>query len=294
VTLFPSLAKSPISRRQFLSTSVLATAGTALYAGEIERHWIQVTRHEVPLPGLHAAFNGMRIVQISDIHMNEFTEPLFLREGIRQVNGMNADAIFITGDFVTFGAKVHKFAKAAAWQCAEILRELQCKSIYAVLGNHDMGGFGREVTRALTASGIMVLNNSHVALERGGARVWLAGVEDPYAGEPNPEAAIPKSIRNVPGEPVILLCHGPDYANELLAQPAGQAVSLMLSGHTHGGQIRLPYFGPLRLPPMGQEYVEGWFKLGAMQLYVNRGLGTVGLPFRFNCPPEISLLTLRA
>jgi predicted MPP superfamily phosphohydrolase len=89
------------------------------------------------------------------------------------------------------------------------------------------------------------------------------------------------------------MCHTPDYADDLLAHPAGQAVDLMLSGHTHGGQVRLPLIGALSLPPLGQKYVEGWFQLGGMQLYVNRGIGTVGLPFRLNCPPEITLMTLR-
>ena len=89
------------------------------------------------------------------------------------------------------------------------------------------------------------------------------------------------------------MCHAPDYADDLLAHPAGMSVDLMLSGHTHGGQIRLPLVGALQLPDMGKKYVEGWFKLGRMQLYVNRGIGTVGVPFRLDCPPEISLFTLR-
>jgi predicted MPP superfamily phosphohydrolase len=80
----------------------------------------------------------------------------------------------------------------------------------------------------------------------------------------------------------------------LLAQPAGQSVKLMLSGHTHGGQIRLPFIGAMQLPPMGKKYVEGWFQRGGLQLYVNRGLGAVGVPFRFDCPPEITLFTLRS
>ena len=88
--------------------------------------------------------------------------------------------------------------------------------------------------------------------------------------------------------------HAPDYADELLAHLAGTPIDLMLSGHTHGGQVRLPFVGALDLPPGGKKYVEGWFRLGSMQLYVNRGIGTIGLPFSFDCPPEISLFTLRA
>ena len=139
-----------------------------------------------------------------------------------------------------------------------------------------------------------VLRNSYLPLERGGSRIWLAGLDDPVCGQPDPDQAIPSSIRNVTGEPIILMCHAPDYVDELRTHPAGQAVSFVLSGHTHGGQIRLPLIGPLHLPPGGRKYVEGFFRLGDTQLYVNRGIGSVGVPFRFDCRPEITLFTLRA
>jgi hypothetical protein len=113
-------------------------------------------------------------------------------------------------------------------------------------------------------------------------------------GLPDPEATIPASIRNIPQEPIILLCHAPDYVDDLLKLPSGQGVSLMLCGHTHGGQVRLPLIGPLILPEMGRKYVAGWFRFGQLQMHVNRGIGTVGLPFRLDCPPEISMLTLRS
>jgi hypothetical protein len=107
------------------------------------------------------------------------------------------------------------------------------------------------------------------------------------------EAAIPPAIRHQKNEPVVLMCHGPDYADALIRLPSGQAVNQMLSGHTHGGQVRIPYLPPVHLPPLGQKYVEGSFKIGPIQLYVNRGVGTVGVPFRLDCPPEITLFTLR-
>jgi hypothetical protein len=89
------------------------------------------------------------------------------------------------------------------------------------------------------------------------------------------------------------MCHAPDYADKVLQHPAGKAIDLMISGHTHGGQIRLPLVGALELPELGKKYVEGWFRLGDMRLYVNRGIGTVGLPFRLDCPPEITVMTLQ-
>jgi predicted MPP superfamily phosphohydrolase len=294
VSLFSSPTKAPVTRRSFLAASACAAAGLAVYSGEIARHWLELSHYNVRLPGLAAEFDGFRIAQLSDIHLDEFTEPFFLREAIRQINASNPDAVFLTGDYVTYGITPLKIARGAAWQCAGMLRELACKAIYAVLGNHDTIIGAEEVIAALAANDITVLNNTHEPLERGGARIWLAGVADPLIGLPNPEAAIPAAIRNLAHEPVILLCHAPDFADTLMAQPVGQTVALMLSGHTHGGQVRLPLLPPVHLPELGRKYVEGWFRLGSLQLHVNRGLGTVGVPFRLNCPPQISLLTLRA
>ncbi len=286
--------RPPISRRSFVKAGLGGAAGLAIYAAGIERHWIEVTLHDVPLAGLSAAFNGLRIVQLSDIHMDEYTEPYFLRHVVDRINGMRPDMVVLTGDFISFGLAPVGFAVGAAWQCANILSGLQCKHLYAVLGNHDVGVDPKAVTAALTANGIRVLTNACLPIERQGGRFWLAGLDDPVLGAPDPERAIPNAIRNVPHEPLILICHAPDYVDTLLERPEGEAVNLMLSGHTHGGQVRLPLVRALHLPELGRKYVEGWFRFGPMQLYVNRGVGTVGVPFRFDCPPEITLFTLRA
>lgn len=293
MTLPAPSSRAPITRRRFLTAAACAAGGFALYAGEFERHWIGITRRDVLIPGLPHAFDGFRIAQLSDIHLNEFTEPFLLRDAINCIDGMNPDIVALTGDFITRSPITRRIFHSSEWECAEILSHLKCPFRYACLGNHDVMVGINKVTKALTANGIAVLNNAHLPIERDGARFWLAGLEDPLSGHPNPEAAIPASIRNLPGEPVILLCHGPDYVDNLLTHPSGHAVALMLAGHTHGGQIRVPLMGPIRLPPMGKKYVEGWFRFGSLQLHVNRGIGTVDLPFRFNCPPEISLLTLR-
>jgi predicted MPP superfamily phosphohydrolase len=287
-------SKRLFSRRRFLTASLYGAAGLALYAGEIERHWIEVTEHDIYLSRLPAAFDGMRIAQLSDIHMDEFTEPFLLRHAVEHINRIKPDAVFLTGDFVTLGPLSREFSIGAAWQCANILAGLECKRLYAALGNHDVLVGRKDVAAALAANGIALLTNAYLPIERAGARIWLAGLDDPLTGHPDPELAIPKSIRNVPNEPVVLMCHAPDYADTLLHHPAGQAVGLMLSGHTHGGQVRLPFLGAMALPDMGKKYIEGWFPLGSLQLYVNRGLGTVNLPFRFDCPPEITVFTLRA
>ena len=289
-----SLPKTPISRRRFLFGGACAGAGLALYGGEGERHWIEITHRDVFLPGLSPAFDGFRIAQLSDIHLDEYTEPSLLLDAIHHINSMNPDAVFITGDFVTYGILPAKLAIGSAWQCANLLNQLECPHRYAVVGNHDVLLSGAAIIEALSANGITVLDNAHLPIERSGARFWLAGVDDPVEGIPIPDLAIPESIRNVPHEPIVLLCHAPDYVDDLLAIPAGRALSLMLAGHTHGGQIRIPLIGATNLPPLGRKYIEGWFRFGNLQLYVNRGLGTVGVPVRFNCPPEIALLTLRS
>jgi predicted MPP superfamily phosphohydrolase len=283
-----------ITRRGFLKGGAIAVAGLAVYAGEIERHSLQTTYFDVRLPGLAPEFEGYRIAQLSDIHIDEFTEPFFVRDAVNRINQLQPDAVFLTGDFVTHQIAPEKFAEGSAWQCANILNALKCPRRYAIFGNHDVMVGEDLIRNALEDNGITVLRNDYLPLERGGARVWLAGLDDPFLGQPDIEATVPAAIRNQRNEPVILLCHEPDYLDVVARQPAGQAVNFVLSGHTHGGQVRLPFLPAFHLPPMGHRYVEGWFQVGRMRLYVNRGLGTVGVPFRLDCPPELTLFTLRA
>jgi predicted MPP superfamily phosphohydrolase len=286
--------KRTSSRRTFLKAGLLGAAGLALYSGEVERHWIDVVERDVTLSGLSSEIEGMRIVQISDIHMNDFTESFFLRDVVERINQLKPDVVFLTGDFVTTGKPPNTKAHEAAWQCARILEGLDCRQVYAILGNHDVNSGARVVYDALNKSGIIVLRNAYLPIERGKGRFWLAGLDDAMVGHPNLDLAIPEKIRNVRNEPVILMCHEPDYATNVQAHPAGQAVDFMISGHTHGGQVRLPFIGALVLPPLGRLFVEGLFELGSMKLYVNRGIGTIQVPFRLDCPPEITLFTLRA
>ena len=287
----------PITRRRLLRGGFLGAAGLAVYSGEIERHWIDIVHTDVRLPNLPEAFDGARLVQLSDIHLDEYTEASFLRRVVDQIDRLQPDAVLLTGDFVSEGPASKHFAIGAAWQCANILSQLKCSQLYAVLGNHDVAVSTPAVIEALSANRIAVLDNASMPIDRlggrTGGRIWLAGVDDPVNGDPDPESAIPASIRNRPEEPVVLMCHAPDFADDLLPTPPGKAVSLILSGHTHGGQIRLPLLGAWALPELGRKYIQGWFRLGATQLYVNRGIGTVGVPFRLNCPPEITVITLR-
>ncbi|MFC5861505.1 metallophosphoesterase [Acidicapsa dinghuensis] len=293
MTLSRATRGTSLSRRNFLVGAAACIVAPGFYAGEIERHWTEITHTDALVPNLPPGFEGVRIAQLSDIHLDEFTEPYYLRDVVHAVNKLAPDFVFLTGDFVSDGPLPRRIARHAAPHCAAILSELTCANVYACLGNHDFLTDPKLVGDALTSARIHVLRNSHLPIERNGSRIWLAGLDDPLCAMPDPDAAIPASIRQIPSEPVLLLCHGPDYADILLRHPAGKSVSLMFSGHTHGGQVRLPFLGPVHLPRMGQKYVEGWFHLGNLNLYVNRGIGTVELPFRFNCPPEVTLFTLK-
>lgn len=276
-----------LTRRSFLGVSAASLGGLALYAGEVSRHELSVEEHTIHLKRLPDAFRGMRIVQISDFHYAEYTEPFFLREVVRRVNRLKPDMVLMTGDFISFGPLPYSYARAHAPECASILSGIECPLRYASLGNHDTTIGPEYVIRPLEEHRIPVLVNRSVALERDGQRLWLAGVGSACCSDANPGAAIPQASLSG-NEAVILMAHEPDTLPEM----ARYNVDLMLSGHTHGGQVRFPFLPPLELPPLGQDYIEGLFRHGPTQLYVNRGIGAVGLPFRFNCPPEITVFTL--
>src|SRR5208283_2294111 len=275
--------KNRLTRRNFLLGSAAAAGGLALYSGEFARHEISIVNRDVALTKLPDAFHGYRIAQISDIHFDEYTEPSFLRRVVGQVNRLAPDLVLMTGDYVSNSPLGHDFAHGAIFRCADLLRELTCPLRFAAMGNHDSILGAPNIREALATAGIPLLVNQHVAIERAGERLWLAGIADPLSNKPDLGLAVPAS----PDGPVLLLCHAPDYADKVLAHPRGALVDLMLAGHSHGGQVRLPLVGALHRVDGGKKYVQGLFRLGHMQLYVNRGIGTIGLPFRLNCPPEI-------
>lgn len=275
------------TRRTFLALSAASLGGFALYAGEIARHELSVEAHTVQLPRLPDAFRGMRIVQISDFHFAEYTEGFFLREVVDHVNRLQPDMVVFTGDFITFLPMGRAYARRHMPECASILSAIRCPLRYATLGNHDMYVGSPYVIGPLEEHGIPLLVNTAVPLERSGQRLWLVGLGSACVQDADPQRAVPRSaIRDK--EAMIVLAHEPD----ILPEVARYSPDLMLSGHTHGGQIRFPFVPPMKLPEYGKRYVEGWFRYGPTQLYVNRGIGTVGVPFRLNCPPEITVFTL--
>jgi predicted MPP superfamily phosphohydrolase len=154
------------------------------------------------------------------------------------------------------------------------------------MGNHDAAAGEAQVSGAVQAAGIKVLRNVAVAVEKNGARFWLAGVGDVMARNADLEAALAPVTANAP---VVLMAHEPDYADYVCRFP----VDLQLSGHSHGGQIRIPFVRPLYLPDLAQKYFLGLYNIGRLTLYTNSGLGTIGIPVRLNCPPEVTLLRIR-
>lgn len=254
----------------------------------IEPNLPRLVRREIALKRWPQALNGFSVALLADFHYDPYFSVHPLKAAIPLVNDLHPDLILLGGDFVSMPAFVDEIKAAlAAEPCARLLRELHAPhGVWAVLGNHDYGTDPDHVAHALLAEGIPVLANESTPIERNGVRAWLAGVDDVLAGA----ADLEKTLRHIPaGEAVVVLAHEPDFADYVSRFP----VDLQLSGHSHGGQVRLPFLPPLYLPALAKKYYWGLRKVGPLTLYTNAGLGTVGVPVRFNCPPEITLLTLR-
>jgi uncharacterized protein len=284
------LAFLPTTRRKFIR--VAATAGVAALAADstlIEPNRPRIVRMEIALRRWPARLEGFSIALLSDFHYDRYFSVHPLHASIDMVNDLRPDLIALTGDFVSVSlfSKNDKEAAIAAEPCARLLRQMNAPlGLWAVLGNHDFYSDPQRVTADLRAQGIQVLANQSVAIERNGARFWLAGVNDVLSGTAN----LTSALHDVPAEEAtVLLAHEPDYADYV----SHYAVDLQLSGHSHGGQVRLPFLPPLYLPDLARKYVRGQYKIGPLTLYTNSGLGTVGLPVRLNCPPELTLVTLR-
>jgi predicted MPP superfamily phosphohydrolase len=283
----------PLTRRQFLATSALGAAGlAAIGAGALYHDTtnLQLTWLEVRLRRLPSAFDGLRIVQLSDFHYDRYVDVRVITAAVEMANSLQPHMAVLTGDFVTQGPFTERHDIRSARQaepCSRILSGLRPPlGTFAVLGNHDYYTDPEIVAEILRSRGFHLLRNQSFPVERDGARLWMAGINDAVAGADD----VGHALENIPSsEAVILLAHEPDFADWV---PQGR-VDLQLSGHSHGGQIVLPIIGPPYLPPLARKYPWGLRRLGPLTLYTNRGIGTITLPFRYNCPPEVTLFTLR-
>jgi uncharacterized protein len=238
-----------------------------------------VNEERIWLDALPSGFHGLRVVQISDIHHGLFLPKEWLSEAVRQANRLNPDIIALTGDFVTY-------SRRNIGPAAELLGRLRARyGVFAVLGNHDFRVDAGAITEALRRQHIDVLRNRHVTLWFGGESVYLAGVDDYGYG-----ADLRRAMRGVPREAAtILLAHNP----RVIHLASRHNVSLVLSGHTHVGQVNLPLLGTVYgRSPERLRYKIGWDRMAATQIYVSCGIGTIVLPWRLRCPAEITHLEL--
>jgi len=245
-----------------------------------EERRVAVTQATLKLRQWSSAFDGLTIAFLTDLHCSPWTPPDFLAQVIAQTNQLKPDVILLGGDYVTQNTN---YVPAVV----EVLSALKAPSgVYFVLGNHDHRAAPELIRNALTKIGFVDVDNSGQWLTCGDARLRIAGVGDLRRDHQDLRAALSDATEQ---DAVILLSHNPDYAMTL----SDPRVRLVLSGHTHGGQIILPRIGPPVTNSMyGSRLLSGLIHFGTFQLYVSRGIGTVGLPLRYNCPPEITLLTL--
>ncbi|MCC0177620.1 metallophosphoesterase [Waterburya agarophytonicola K14] len=255
-----------------------------IYSSKIEPNWIEIVPINLTIPNLSPAFNDFKIVQISDLHTSQFMPDQRLNKIIELVNQQNSDAIAITGDIIT------KRRSFDAKKLRENLSKLVSKDgTFSVLGNHDhWGKQTNRLKKTLKKSNINNLDNQVYVIKRGSEKLAIAGIDDPYWGQPDLERVIERLPDSTPA---ILLVHEPDYIE---TSAKTYKFDLQLSGHSHGGQIRLPFFDPLVLPPGGRKYFIGLNRVEDTLEYTNRGLGMTGLSFRFNSRPEITVFTLHS
>lgn len=273
-----------LTARRFLKRRELITLALSGPEPELPRALArdpEITRTDIWLNRLGAAHDGLRVVHLTDIHLSLFTPLEYVQRAVRMANQLRPDLVVLTGDYVTL-------SPAYIWPAARALRRLRARlGVFAVLGNHDFRVDAGEITRALRAQHIRVLRNANYALRAGGDTLWVLGVDDLWSGDDD----LPAAMRSVPArDPKMLLCHNPQGIH----RAAAHGIDFVVSGHTHGGQVRLPVVGSLRgKSKLGERFIDGWNHLNGTQIYISRGIGRSVVPLRLNCPPEIACFRLR-
>lgn len=274
-----------MNRRMFLKSAaaaaIPATPIAAASYGMYEAGSVRIERPVLRLPRLPEAFDGLRVAFLTDIHHGPYISLDYVTSLVRTTLALSPDLVLLGGDYSSQEAKY-------IGPCFEVLGSLKAPlGVYGVLGNHDYIDGLSQSEAGFHRAGIMELTNAGVWLERGTSRLRLAGVDDLWYGRPNLGSALGEAR---PSDACLLVSHNPDFA-EVLRDPR---VGLVLSGHTHGGQICIPGFGAPMMPSRyGQKYARGLVQAPATQVYVSRGLGTATPHIRLNCPPELTLLTLK-
>ncbi len=293
--------KKTFKRRSFLKASVLTVTGmgaggvgTYYYSKKIEPAWFDITYLTLHLPRLTPAFQGYRLVQISDVHTDSaFMTADRLAGLVHTINLLQADLLVITGDFVTHYRLDDRVTLSE-------LRNLRAKdAILGVMGNHDHDADVEWVQFCLRGTKVQVLFNAIHTVWRGDEMLHIVGMDDLWpTNTDTPEPVwthlplLQKVTASLPEQgAAVLLVHEPDFA-DVAAQV--DRYDLELSGHSHGGQVRLPFVGALQLPPLAHNYPCGLYQVKNMLQYTNRGLGMVSPRVRLNCRPEITVFELSA
>lgn len=279
------MKSSRIRRRHFLITGGLALgAGAAVATGYLYRNDEAqnpvVDRVPIPIKNLPDAFEGFTIAVLADFHLYPLTQPEVIQRGVELANSLNPDLTVLLGDYVWHEVE-------AVFDLAPMLARLNAKQgVYSIIGNHDIWTDLDIVTQGLTESGLPILVNEGFPITRGEDTLFIAALDDGWSGHPDMKAA----MANHPADaPVVLLYHEPDLADDTALDGR---ISLQLSGHSHGGQIRLPGVGALITPYLAWKYDQGLYQVNDMWLYTNRGLGVTNAPVRYNCPPEVTEIVL--
>jgi predicted MPP superfamily phosphohydrolase len=279
---------APLSVLLFGTSALLSTAQGAYAAGFllsawavwVRRRWVRVVEIDVALPDLDAAFSGYRIVHLSDLHIGSYDskERGFVWTAL--ANSLDPDLVAVTGDLVTSGVEFYP-------DVADVLSTLRARDgVVVSLGNHDQWD-GPAFARVLEGAGTVILRNTSRIIRRGASEIVVAGLDDRFTGRDDLDAAL---VGRSDGAPTVLLSHYPDF----FEAAAARGVELVLSGHTHGGQIGVPFAADAwNLARLTGQKSRGLYRSGASQLFVNAGLGTTGPPMRLGVAPEIAVLVLR-
>ncbi len=277
------MQSSIISRRGVLKAGLFLGAGFALDGLVLEPRDFRIERHTVFVRGLGPEFSGFTICQITDVHHSRIISLGYLETVVSAANALRPDLTVLTGDYID----ADRNRMAPAIKCLSGLKAGH--GIVAILGNHDYF-FGRQYTEdVIAANRLPLLKDAHIIIERGSSALCIAGTRDFSEDRPDVKKAFKGVDESIPR---VLLTHHPDHCEHL---PHDERIDLVLSGHTHGGQIRLPFYAPILPSNYGQKYSGGFVRLtkpdGALA-YVSRGIGMAMLPIRFNCPPELTLIRL--
>lgn len=280
---FLCYAGDMVCRRRFLVSAggILCAGGAcAGLAGVREPLDLRVERVDAAVEGLPLSLEGFRIVALSDFHLYPFTRIGLVKTAVAMANSLKPDLVVLLGDFVDATAD-------AIEELAPVLATLNAvHGVFGVLGNHDHLKGADVVRSSLERRGIGVLVNGAVELAAGGAGLHVAGT-DSLCGRFH----LGRALARVPsGAPVILLAHEPDVADSVAEDGR---VGLQLSGHSHGGQVRLAGMERFFLPRGGRKYAFGSYRVGGMFVHTSRGIGTTGVPLRIGSPPEVTELVLR-